>query len=279
MLRGVARTQSQIAVSVDRRWFLVNASPDLRAQIEATAELHPRDGVRHTPIESVILTNADLDHVLGVLLMREFQPLRIYSTPAVREILSKDNSMFGMLRQFPEQLVWNDIHPGRGFELETVAGTPLGVRCEPVPVAWSYPPYVSAERRAVLAADEAVLGLILEPSGGGGRLAYFPGLPEATESWLERMESCDLLLLDGTFWADDELARTRGGGRTAREMGHLPLSGPGGSLARLASLKRPRKIYTHINNTNPILDEDSPEHRSVREAGWEVARDGMEFTL
>jgi pyrroloquinoline quinone biosynthesis protein B len=211
--------------------------------------------------------------------MREFQPLRIYSTPAVRKILTEDNSVFRMLRQFPEQLVWDDIHPGRSFEPATLSGTPLGVRCEPVSVAWGYPPYVSAERRAGLAADEAVLGLILEPTGGGRSLAFFPGLPQASESWLERMEGCDLLLMDGTFWTDDELQRTRGGGRTAREMGHLPLSGPKGTLARLASLKRPRKIFTHINNTNPILDEDSPEHRSVLEAGWEVAQDGMAFTL
>ena len=251
----------------------------MRAQIEATAELQPRDGLRHTPIESIVLTNADLDHVLGLLLMREFQPLRIYSTRAVRAILTEDNSVFRMLRQFPEQLVWKDIRPGLCFEPETSAGAPLGIRCEPVSVAWGYPPYVSAERRAGLAADEAVLGLILGPSAGGRRLAYFPGLPEASESWLERMETCDVLLVDGTFWTDDVLVRTRGGGRTAREMGHLPLSGPEGSLARLASLERPRKIFTHINNTNPILDEESPEYRSVREAGWEVARDGMEFTL
>jgi pyrroloquinoline quinone biosynthesis protein B len=214
-----------------------------------------------------------------LLLLREFQPVRVYSTPAVRKIVTEDNSMFGMLRQFPEQLVWNDVYPGERFEVLGHGGSPSGIRCEPIAMPASYPPYVRSERRAGLPANEAVLGLIVEASAGGKRLAYFPGMPEVSDAWLKRMESCDLLLLDGTFWSTDELPRTRGGGRNAQEMGHVPLSGSDGSLARLASLTRPRKIYTHINNTNPILDEESHEYRSVRESGWEVARDGMEFTL
>jgi pyrroloquinoline quinone biosynthesis protein B len=273
----VARTQSQIAVDAgDGRWFLLNASPDLRAQIEATPELHPRTAPRGTPIQGVVLTNADLDHVLGLLLMREFQPLRIYSTPAVRRILTEDNSVFGMLRQFPEQLVWTEIRPGRPFELTTQTGEGTGVRCEPVTASWGYPAYVTAERRASLAAEEAVLGLILE-TPDGRRLAHFPGLPEVTEAWKTQVAECDVLLVDGTFWTDDELQRARGGaGKTARQMGHSPLSGPEGTIARLASVTRPRKIFVHINNTNPILDEASAEYRAVHDAGWEVGRDGLE---
>jgi pyrroloquinoline quinone biosynthesis protein B len=279
-LQGVARTQSQLAVDAgDGRWFLLNASPDLRAQIEATPELHPRTPPRGTPIEGVVLTNADLDHVLGLLLMREFQPLRIYSTPAVRRILTEDNSVFGMLRQFPEQLAWTDILPGRAFELTTQGGRGTGLRCEPLTAARSYPAYVTAERRAGLAVDEAVLGLILT-TAEGKRLAYFPGLPEVTDAWRAQIAECDVLLVDGTFWTDDELQRTRGGaGKTARQMGHSPLSGPDGTIARLASLSRTRKVFVHVNNTNPILDEASPEYRHVRDAGWEVGRDGMEMTL
>jgi pyrroloquinoline quinone biosynthesis protein B len=279
-LQGVARTQSQIAVDAgDGRWFLLNASPDLRAQIEATPELHPRTAPRGTPIEGVVLTNADLDHVLGLLLMREFQPLRLYSTPAVRRILTEDNSVFGMLRQFPEQLAWTDILPGHAFELTTQRGEGTGLRGEPVTAARSYPAYVTAERRAALADDEAVLGLILT-SPAGRRLAYFPGLPEVTDAWRARVEDCDVLLVDGTFWTDDELQRTRGGaGKTARQMGHSPLSGLDGTIARLASVTRPRKVFVHVNNTNPILDEASPEYRELRGAGWDVARDGMEIPL
>jgi pyrroloquinoline quinone biosynthesis protein B len=279
-LQGVARTQSQVAVDAgDGRWFLLNASPDLRAQIEATPELHPRTPPRGTPIEGVVLTNADLDHVLGLLLMREFQPLRIYSTAAVRRILTEDNSVFGMLRQFPEQLVWTDIEPNDAFELTTQSGQETGLRCEPVTAARSYPAYVTAERRAELSADEAVLGLILT-FPAGKRLAYFPGLPEVTDDWRARVSECDVLLVDGTFWTDDELQRTRGGiGKTARQMGHSPLSGPDGTIARLASLTRMRKVFVHVNNTNPILDEAGPEYRQLRDAGWQVACDGMEMTL
>jgi len=276
--RSVARTQSQVALGVAGRWLLLNASPDLRSQIEATPELHPGGGVRHTPIEAVVLTNADLDHVLGLLLLREFEPLRLYSTPAVRSILTEDNSMFGMLRQFPEQLAWCDVIPGRTFEPWARDGLALGLRCTPLAVRGSYPAYVPAERRARLPPDQAVLGLLLE-TAEGGTLGYFPGLPDVDEAWLERVERCDVLLVDGTFWTDDELPRVRGGGRSAREMGHLPLSGPEGSLARLSRLAHPRKVFVHVNNTNPMLDEDGPEFRQVREAGWEVARDGMELSL
>jgi pyrroloquinoline quinone biosynthesis protein B len=126
--------------------------------------------------------------------------------------------------------------------------------------------------------DEALLGLRLA-SAGSGKLVYLPGAPCVEKSWREYMETCDLLLFDGTFWTDDELIRVQGGGRTARQMGHMPISGPEGSLEQLAGIQRPRKIYIHVNDTNPILDEDSPEYRRVREAGWEIAQDGMEFDL
>src|SRR5262249_61478116 len=165
-------------------------------------------------------------------------PLRLYSTPGVRAILTEDNSMFGMLRQFPEQLVWCDVVPGRPFELQARNGEPLGLRCTALPMWGSYPAYVGSERRGRLPADHAVLGLLLE-TADGGRLGYFPGLPEASGVWLEKVAASAVLLVDGTFWTDDELLRVRGGGRSARQMGHLPLSGSDGTLARLAGLEGP----------------------------------------
>lgn len=225
-----------------------------------------------------MLTNADIDHILGLLLLREFQPLRIYGAASVRKILIEDNSVFGMLRQFPEQLVWTDIHPGARFELETQAGDRSGITAEPVSVSTRYPAYVTAEHQAALTPEDAVLGLILE-TPSRRKVAYFPGLPEADEAWLARVAECDLLLLDGTFWTDDELIRARGTGKTARQMGHLPLSGPDGTLAKLRRLTKPRKIFVHVNNTNPILDEASDQHRVVRDAGWEVGVDGQEVLL
>jgi pyrroloquinoline quinone biosynthesis protein B len=272
-LRGVARTQAQLALSAGEGWCLVNASPDLRVQIESAAELQPREGLRHSPISSVVLTCAELDQVLGLLLLRESQTLRVYATGAVRRILLEDNSMFGMLQRYPGQVTWCDIEPDAPF-------SPLrGIRCLPVAVPGGYPLYVSGARRKPLPAREAVLALYLESTASGRRLAYFPGAPSVDPAWLPGLEQSEVLLFDGTFWSDDELRRVQGGGRTAREMGHLPIGGAGGTLESLAGLPHTRKLFIHVNNTNPILDEDSPEYAAVRHAGWEVARDGMEFEL
>ena len=188
----------------------------------------------------------------------------------------ENNIIFAMVRQ---QISWEDVVPGREFELSSVSGMNSGIRCLPFALRGNYPHYVSDAQASSLPPNEAMLGLKLGLTSGGGTLVYMPGAPSIEESWLEHLENCDLLLFDGTFWTDDELIRIQGGGRTARQMGHLPLSGSGGSMERLAGLKRPRKIYIHVNNTNPILDEDSTEYRQVQQAGWEVARDGMEFEL
>ena len=271
-LRGRARTQAQVAISADRRvWHLLNASPDLRQQIEATPCLHPQEGVRHSPIASVILTCAEVDQVLGLLLLREMQPFTAFATDSVREILLGDNSIFQVLHRIPEQVRWHSLVPRNECEIAA------GLRVEPIALGGAYPGFVGAGRVARLRPDEAVLGLVL--TCGGRSMIYLPGVAAIGDALLERMEESDLVLLDGTFWSDDELIRVRQGARTARQMGHLPISGAGGSLERLATLRRPRKVYIHINNTNPILDEDSPEYRAVREAGWEVACDGMTMDL
>jgi len=279
---GKARTQAQVAISSDsKRWFLLGASPDLRAQIEANPELHPHtadDATRHSPICGAVLLNADIDHVLGLLLLRELQPLSAYATLSVRRILTEDNSMFVMLQRVDDQLRWTDIAPGEVFSLLTPDGEDSELCCRQLSLGRHYPAYVSRRRQTELVRQEASLGLIVE-SPSGKRLAYMPAVPQIDDVLLKEADSVDVLLFDGTFWSDDELIRIQGDGQTASEMGHVPVSSPTGSLAQLAHLKCPRKIYVHINNTNPMLDEGSAEYREVRGAGWEIAEDGWQFEL
>src|SRR5580698_5557837 len=277
--RGKARSQAQVAISNDgKTWFLLGASPDLRAQIEATPELHPRDGVRQSPIAGAVLANADIDHVLGLLLLRELQALRVYATDSIRRILTEDNSMFAMLQRVPRQVTWSTFAPGTVFPLENPAGEDSGLRCRALSLGTHYPAYVAPRRQNELTFGEASLGLVVE-SPGGKRLAYMPAVPEINDSLLKEFDSADVLLFDGTFWTDDELIRMQGSGQTSHQMGHIPVSSAEGSLSKLAGLRRPRKIFIHINNTNPMLNEAGPEYRQVRENGWEIAEDGWQFDL
>jgi pyrroloquinoline quinone biosynthesis protein B len=276
-LRGRARTQTQLAVSSDGvGWFLLNASPDLRAQIEATPALHPRAGVgRGSPILGVVLPGGDLDQVLGLLLLREMQPLRVYATASVHRLLREDNTMYAALAQTSDQSRWSNIMPGVPFELATACDVSSGIHAQAFSLGEHWPLYVSPGRRAALAAGESVVGLVVD-SPAGGRVVFMPSAPEVDDACLALISSSDVLLFDGTFWTNDELSRLTG--RTARQMGHMPVSGDGGSLERLAGTP-PRKIYIHVNNTNPMLDEDSPQHRAVRDAGWEIAEDQWHFVL
>jgi pyrroloquinoline quinone biosynthesis protein B len=293
---GKARSQTQVAITEDgRSWFLLGASPDLRAQIESMPELHPRDGLRQSPIAGVVLANADLDHVLGLLLLRELQPLRVFATASVRRILREDNSMFGILQRIPNQTAWTDFASRTPFHLCNVAGEDSGLRCRALSLGTHYPAYVTADRRSQLDPGEASLGFIIHSqshdsqssdshpsdshrndSPSGSRLAYMPAVPQLDDTLLQQLDSCDLLLFDGTFWRDDELIRVQGSGQTASQMGHIPVEHV---LTKLASVRRPRKIFLHINNTNPMLDEASPECRQARDAGWEIAEDGWQFDL
>jgi pyrroloquinoline quinone biosynthesis protein B len=276
---GKPRTQTQLALTEDGcTWFLLGASPDLRAQIETTPELHPREGMRHSPVAGIALANADLDHVLGLLLLRELQPLRIHSTASVRRILREDNSMFGMLHRIPDQATWTDFEPGKEFSLCTTQDEDSGLLCMPWPLATHYPAYVTAERQLRLAPSEASLGFFIR-SNSGSRLAYFPAVPQVDDALLAELDTCDVLLFDGTFWSNTELMETRDDtrtGPTAQQMGHVPVEE---TLVKLAGVRRPRKIFLHINNTNPMLDEASPQYRQVRGAGWEIAEDGWQFNL
>ena len=277
--RGKPRTQTQVAITEDGlSWFLLGASPDLRSQIEATPELHPRRSPRDSPIAGIALANADLDHVLGLLLLRELQPLRIHSTASVRRILCEDNSMFGMLHRIPDQAVWTDFESGKEFSLCDAQGEDSALRCRARSLSAHYPSYVTAERQLQLSPGEASLGFFIQ-SKSGSRVAFMPAVPQVDKALLAEFDACDVVLFDGTFWSGTELVRVNDGGlsgRTAEEMGHVPVEE---ALVELAGLRRPRKIFLHINNTNPMLHEASPEHRQVRDAGWEIAEDGWQFDL
>jgi pyrroloquinoline quinone biosynthesis protein B len=272
---GKPRLQTQLAVSGDGEcWFLLGTSPDLRAQIESCAELHPRAGIRSSPIGGVVLASADLDHVLGLLLLRELQPLQVWAAPSTIQILRDGNSMFGMLNRVKDQVRWNPIRPSENFSLLTVSGNESGITCRAIPLS----PRGAAYAKTTLQSEEAVLGLVLT-SLSSKTLGFFPQLPKLTSELMSLFASVDCLLLDGTFWSDDELVQLQGQGQRATEMGHIPVGGEQGTLRQLAELTRPRRMYIHINNTNPVLNEAGAEYCSVRNAGWDLAEDGCHFTL
>lgn len=267
------RSQSSLAIRPqDGPWYLVNASPDVRQQLQALA---PADGSgpRHDPVAEVILTDAELDHTVGLLILREsVRPLRIRCTDVVRQALSESFPALRILDGYCG-VDWTPLEPGAPFQLGGDAGAELDV--EPFAVAaGDAPKYMRAS-----GAGPSAVGLSFRDPATGGTAVYVPAMGEWDESLARRMEGSDLVLLDGTFWTDDELPRLGIGSRSARDMGHLPLSGPGGTLERLGMLRGPRKVLVHINNTNPILDDHSPERRAVEAAGFEVGYDGMTIEL
>jgi pyrroloquinoline quinone biosynthesis protein B len=273
---GKPRTQAQLGLSADgSRWFLAGASPDLAFQIEATPELHPR-ALRDSPIAGVVLASADLDHVLGLLLLRELQPLRVYGAASILKILREENSMFGMLNRIDSQVAWTPMEASAAFELADAAGTELGLRCETYYLSGRYPKYVKSEGLAC----EATAALFFESEfsvlGSRKRVAYVPAVEKLDDALLAKIEGANLLLLDGTFWSDDELIRVQGSGETAHQMGHIPIEE---SLGVLKNVGVGRKMFIHLNNTNPILNEAGPENRAARAAGWEVAEDNWHVEL
>jgi len=278
-LHGSARTQTQIAFSVNSKaWFLLNASPDLRTQILATPELAPPEGSRQSPITGVFLPSADVDSIMGLLHLREFTPFRIFATPAVQQIVREENTIFRVLDRVMPPVQWLGISMRPQFaRVDSDPREDSSFRCSAVPLGGSYPDYVSDALRGSLPADQAVVGLLVEQ--GEKRLFFAPSLPGRNQEWKKLAESSDLVFLDGTFWSDDELSRAAGSGKTARAIGHLPLSGTDGLLQQFSGTGRGRRVLIHINNTNPILDEESTEYHQVREMGWEIAHDGMEFAL
>ena len=268
-VRARPRTQSSLAIrGREGPWFLVNASPDAREQLET---LTPRqvDGVRAPPIAGVLLTDAEIDHTAGLLLLREStSPVRVFGDEGVERALRQAYPVLSILESYCGA-EWQTLEPGQTRPLE---GSSLTV--EPFPVGGDAPRYLGGSDAPLQAT-----GFVFRDRAGGGVVTYVPGLGRLHDGVLSRFATSDLVLVDGTFWSDDELARTGISARSARDMGHVPLSGPGGTLEVLARLERPRKALVHINNTNPILLEDSPERKAVLRADVEVAYDGLEIEL
>lgn len=262
-----ARTQSSIAVSADyRRWFVFNCSPDIRAQVESFPALHPRVD-RKSPVRTVLLTDAELDHTLGLLLLREGRELELHATPAVHGALCDGTAILRTLERYCS-VVWRPVVPGADVAL----GGGLSYRAFDVPTT-------KLARFGPVGGSGRVVGYRVTDERSGRAAVYVPGVQEFTPELAEQLQDCACLLFDGTCWRDDELIRLGLARRTARDMGHLPISGPDGSLARLAPLPIKHKIYIHINNTNPILLEDSEERRMVCDSGLKVAMDGQEVQV
>lgn len=273
-LLGERRTQSSVAVSEDgEHWLLINASPDIRQQIIDNAPLHPRGGIRSSGIAAVLLMDSQVDHVTGLIMLRESSaPLPVYCSERTETDLRSGLPILNVLEHYCGTCVKHLALDGRAVQPAEVPG----VRITPVPLRSSPPPY-SPHRDNPEPGDN--LGLFIESATSGGTLFYAPGLGTIEPHIHKWMERAQILVVDGTTWTDDELTRVVGGTKTARAMGHLPLSGEGGMLEVLSGYTQARRILIHINNTNPVLDPDSPERAELDAVGIEVSYDGMEIEL
>ncbi|HTW38502.1 MAG TPA: pyrroloquinoline quinone biosynthesis protein PqqB [Steroidobacteraceae bacterium] len=272
------RSQESVAISADGdSWFLLNASPEIRTHIESFPPLQPR-APRHTPIAGILLTNGDLDHCLGLLSLRESQPLTVYATEPVRRGFVEGNVLYGTLERFSGQVTWRPLRPGEPIELAAPQG-PSGLLAEPIAVPGQPALHLRARSRATTPTPQDNIGFRLRDLRTGGTLAYFSGVGGPTRALEEALRTADGIFLDGTFWASDELIALGLSDRRAEDMAHWPIGGAEGSLRALAGAGRGRRIFIHVNNTNPILREDSPERAAVAAAGWEVAHDGLELEI
>lgn len=268
------RTQSSAAVSVDgRHWFLLNASPDIREQLRyLPVPTVPEGTVRHVPVEGVLLTDAELDHTLGIVLLREAGRLPVYATRPVSEILERDSRLIETTRAFSDVPV-TELPLDKPVRLCCRDGSPGGLSVESIAVPAGPPRFASGDERG------HTVGLLLRDEAHGKVCAFVPGCGGLDEELLRRVSGADALLFDGTFWSDEEMIALGISAKTAREIDHLPIGGRGGSLEILAGLPCRHRVYTHINNTNPILIESSPERGDVERAGMIVAFDGLHLLL
>jgi pyrroloquinoline quinone biosynthesis protein B len=262
------RSQSSVAVSTDgRRWFLINASPDIRTQIEAFPALHPHDD-RTTPLAAVLLTDGELDHTLGLLLLRESRAgLTLHATHSVHTTLCDGSGLLRTLERYCP-VEWRAVAPGVDVPLAD------GLSCRAFDV-----PTTKRSRFGPGVEHGRVVGYRLTDERSGGTLVYLPAVQALTPALRAEIAGCACLLIDGTCWEDDELIRLGLADRTSREMGHLPIAGEDGSLAQLRSLGVRRTIFVHMNNTNPILLAEAPERRVVADHGVEVAVDGLDVEV
>ena len=273
-IKARARTQSSIAVSSDGvGWVLFNASPDIRTQLEAFPAMQPARSLRDTGIIGIILIDSQIDHTTGLLVLREGQPLDIYCSDMVHQDLTTGHPLFNVLGHYCG-VNWHAVplEAGSHFTVDGVEG----LRFTAVPLSSKAPPY-SPHRHDPHLGDN--ISIRVEDLKSGKNLYYAPGLGKIEPHVLPYMEQADCLMVDGTFWRDDEMVVAELGQKLASDMGHLPQSGDDGMLSVLSPMQRPRKILIHINNSNPILDEKSPERAIVDTAGVEVAYDGMDITL
>lgn len=260
------RTQTGIAVSAgDGQWTLINASPDLAAQIRATPSLHPKEGLRGSPVNAVVLTGAEIDQIAGLLSLRESTAFTLYATPASHAAVAS-NAMFGAMNVMKRRAV----NPGDRF---TLAG---GIEATMFMVPGKVPLYLEGQAPDLDAESAANVGIELQRDGA--TMVFVPGAASVTDGMRARFARADVILFDGTLFTDDEMVRSGIGEKTGRRMGHMPIDGENGSLKLLSGLNA-RRIYIHINNTNPVLIDGSNERDQVEAAGWSVAEDGMEITL
>lgn len=263
---ALPRTQTSVAVSGNgESWIVLNASPDLRIQIERTTQLHPKHGLRSTPIAAVALTGAEVDSVAGLLTLRESQPFRLLATADTLAQLAR-NPIFDVLRR--------DVVSRTALAVdETVAVEACGLQITAFAAPGKVPLY--AETGENDASDDATVGF--EIDDGGRRLVFLPGCARLTEALLMRLDGADTVMFDATLWRDDEMIRAGLGPKTGARMGHMSVSGPSGVIAGLSGIAIGQRILIHLNNSNPLLLDDSPERREAEEAGWRVAFDGMEI--
>lgn len=270
--RVSARTQDSIALTGSAaqgdRWLLVNASPDVLRQIERARPLHPR-APRHTPIAAVALTNGDLDHVVGLLSLRESQPFSVLATERVRAGLVERNVMLRTLSRTADQVTWRRLELGRELVLDDVG---LGVT--PVAAPGKLPVHLVS---VLEPSPEDNVALRIRDLQSGRRVVLATAIG-SLDAMTELVAGVDALFLDGTFWSEDELPAAGLGTARARDMAHVPIGGPGGSLSCRAAMPE-RRVFTHLNNSNPVLREGTAERAAVQAAGWEIAFDGMELQL
>ena len=273
------QTQSSIAVSADgERWCLFNASPDLRQQIADNRQLHPKTGKRHSPIASVVLTNGDVDHVAGLLNLRESQPLALYGSRRVLQTLA-DNSIFNVLN--PDFVARREFALDQPFALTTRDDEDIGLSVEAFAVPGKVALYLENPEAGANFGTQAedTVGLRISERNSDAHFFHIPGCAAMTPELAERLRGAPLVMFDGTLWTDDEMVAGGVGVKTGQRMGHMSMSGPDGSIAAFDGLDVARRMFIHINNTNPVIVDDSPERADVEAAGWEVARDGMEIEL
>ncbi len=272
-MNGNARSQSSIAVSTDNKnWLLINTSPDIRSQLEAFPAIQPKEGIRDTGIKAILLIDSQIDHTTGMLMLREGKPLEVYCTEMVKQDLTTGFPLFTMLKDYCTVNHHAVPVDGSSFTIPAIDD----LRFYTQALKSKAPPY-SPHRHDPHEGDN--IGVIIEQISTGKKVFYSPGLGEIEPHVMTAMQEVDCLLVDGTFWTDDEMCTQNISHKRAREIGHLPQSGPGGMIEVLDGVAKARKVLIHINNTNPILDDDSEQRKILDAAGIEVAYDGLEIDL